>query len=560
MLFFILLTSYISLATTTILSPFEVTVEDNPQFPILLVACKEFDNRCLQLQRIVNRTTTLLASDIPDLVGAVAPYSATESITPKNEPTLVLLRPNNPPIEYVDAWQTTLVANWAFQLIQPVTIDVSTTQELDSILNKEYDIVVVLYQKDTTNEQTVDFKNIAELQGRENIVFVIATGDNFNHILDNKQTLVKIHVKVGDKNQVFVHDGSEDLDLFISKGIFPLFSDFDPEYVQELNERYVLWLFYNKTLDESFEPFMLEIALQQRDTLVIVKFDIEMYPEQLAKYGVNDVPSLSIMHPNQRTTYPFTGEITKTNVLQFIDDVMNNKAQPFLMSRDMNEVEEGEIVGNVFEEYTHRDECVVVIGCVSTELCNDYKYEVFNPLRQRLEDTKVYYLRLDTDELPPSYEINDVPIIYIFPKNNSLIEVDNPLDKSQDDIAHIVIDICGGNDLGHVDVKPRIKEKDYEGQFDEIMKSLGLKSADLEDIDDVLFENDESDEYEDLLQQMDNDWAEGFNAEDINLEEDFDIDDILGKSDDLDDDIDDEYDGEYDDEYDDQDITQKEEL
>ncbi|GAB1226604.1 hypothetical protein ENUP19_0298G0059 [Entamoeba nuttalli] len=499
MLFFVLLISQVVIGN--VLPPFDSTILSNPQIPILLVACKVFDEKCNQLQRIVNKTQVSLAEEFPNLISSVTEYSVVETLKPQNEPSLFILRPNEKPVEYTEAWQTSMVRNWVFQMMLPITTDVKTMEELDKILNSETPIVVVLFTYEKNIDIIMKYKAIAEIQASDEVLFVNAVGDEFVSKFNNKEYTVKIRHRIGNQTHFFEADNSTDLITFISNGIFPLYSVFDPMYIHDINDRYILWVFFNQTLNEQYDQLFSEIAIKYHNKMVVTKFDIHSFPEQLEKYGLKTAPSIAILHKNQRTSYPFNGTLTKESVNKFIHDVFNGEAKPYLQSRKREDVGEDEIVSNDLQEYIHKDKCVVIVGCTT-----QYFRKVWvDPLRKRLPDAKTYFMNLDEDELPPEYDFDDLPIVLIFPENKTLISIKDGIQLSQDAIAEKVLEVCGGTDNGHIEViEEGLKEQEYQGQYDDYMKSLGLSNADLEDIDDIEDGSNDS-TFEDLLKQMNED-------------------------------------------------------
>ncbi|ELP91587.1 hypothetical protein EIN_129270 [Entamoeba invadens IP1] len=510
---------------TTILPLFDLGGLDNPQIPILLVVCKDLTAQCNQLQRIVNKTQEALKLEFPEIDSFVT--TSHELFKLENDPAMVLLRPKEPLIEYKEAWQTSVMTEWVFHYISPATKKVKSIIELDELLNTNEGIFVVFYSTKNEIEEMSEFEQIAEVSGNSETFFVSAVGEEFSFSIDNGRNYT---VKITQKMNNFTHTfemKSEGMKEFIFNNIFPIFTNFDQEYISDINNRYLLWMFYNKTSDVNLEKEIYEIAIEKRNVLVATKFDVFNFPEQMEKFGLKEAPAIALLHKNQRTAYPYNGTLEKSGITNFIENVLEGKVPAYLKSRNQNEiVESNEISSNELEKIKNEEKCMIVVAAT----LRAYKKRVVEPLIKRLQNVKIYFLDLNTDELPESYEIDEVPFALIFStkdnkKQNVIINEGKLI--TQDALSSKMSELCDGiTDSGHVEVvgEDTITE-DYKGEFDEMMKNLGLANADLEDFD--LEENSEESEeankiIEDLIKKM----QEDNNTQNINIDEDWNVNGI----------------------------------
>ena len=357
--------------------------------------------------------------------------------------------------------------DWMIKMLTPMTITIDTQEQYDKLINSELQIIFFLFLKNEENKKMLKrFETLANAYASEDVVFVNAVGKVFEgKVKEDKEYFITSRQILNGKHIYIDYDDTKSLSDFVELHRYPLFDEFSPSYKDAYKKRYTLWLYYTKDLENlgELEEMFIEMA-RKYTNVFFTKYDDSLYGGFKYKHGLSEIPSVSMLHKNERSPYAFNKKITvedKEAIEQFIEDVLSNKAKPFIQSRKEEEVEEDEVTGNGYYKYIDREQCTVIVASVSQY----HRNQLVKKMRKHYPQLRIGFMNTNYDDLPPEieYEENECSIMVYPPHTEEVKYVDNPYFTNEESLLDAINDYCN--------LKIEFYDEDDE-EFDSTKKEL----------------------------------------------------------------------------------------
>lgn len=420
----------------------ELTSElvENPVNPLLVVACQDFDDECTKLQELVKDVVDSLNKTYETLESMVAEYSVVEHLQPQNPPVILLLKPGPMYLQFEDEVEFEPLRGWVYENLLPAVLQIELKQQYESISKSDIPILAFLFMRTFNENLAHKFELNAEAYNSDDVMFMAGTGEEFYDLLGDKEYRIQIRHKALNKTYYVEYDPDTSMSEFFAQSMFPLYEEFSPANMKMLEGRYMLWIFYKSSF-AAYDEMFVQLAIKYQRKLVITKFDVESYDTYVKNFGLTQAPGISILHPNQRTTYPLKKDlkdITVESMEKYIENVLNGIEKPYLPSRNKEEVEYNEIVASEFEEVTKSNDCVVIVAGLSTA----YKTRFVVPLEEKYPKIRTAFMNINYDELPPEILSDGELTIMVYHKGNGPEYFEQAFLMSSDALIEMVEETC----------------------------------------------------------------------------------------------------------------------
>ena len=305
---------------------------------------------------------------------------------------------------------------------------------------EENKLLLLLTEKDLKKEKI--FKEIAD---KNNLFeFAICQSDECIGKYNNDIIFFKPHDEPFASLNNFLKEESleflaETFNQFLSifsVGMGAILDESHPYYINEYNKS-VLFFFRNEK-DSNLDSIIKEVAKEYRKKYYFLISDVDnevgKETSQFFYLYDNDLPAVTFYEIKGEDTFVYKMEdnITKENIIKFINDINNNKILPLLATsepptKDLIEKYKFKIViGKTFDKEIINDPQNVLVLMHST-YDNKEDFEIFEKLMDKYKNNTEYDLKfvgyeINNNEIRYGGEPIKVPTVYLYLKK----EKDNP--------------------------------------------------------------------------------------------------------------------------------------
>ena len=305
---------------------------------------------------------------------------------------------------------------------------------------EENKLLLLLTEKDLKKEKI--FKEIAD---KNNLFeFAICQSDECIGKYNNDIIFFKPHDEPFASLNNFLKEESleflaETFNQFLSifsVGMGAILDESHPYYINEYNKS-VLFFFRNEK-DSNLDSIIKEVAKEYRKKYYFLISDVDnevgKETSQFFYLYDNDLPAVTFYEIKGEDTfvYKMDDNITKENIIKFINDINNNKILPLLATsepptKDLIEKYKFKIViGKTFDKEIINDPQNVLVLMHST-YDNKEDFEIFEKLMDKYKNNTEYDLKfvgyeINNNEIRYGGEPIKVPTVYLYLKK----EKDNP--------------------------------------------------------------------------------------------------------------------------------------
>ena len=424
-----------------ILEDLDLKYLEDAENPVVVVSCKDFNDECVKLQKLVGDAVESLNTTYPDLDSAVTDYSNIEHLRPHDAPVIILIKPGHVFLQFEDELELKPLRGWIYENLLPAVIRIDFERQYHSISDSDIPILAFLFMRTFDEKLMKRFEINAQAYNSDDVMFMAGSGEEFYNLIgEGKEYAIKVRHKSMNQSYYVDYNPEELMSEFFAKTMHPLYEEFSPANMKMLEGRFMLWIFYTGSFAE-YDPLFIQFAIKYQSKIVVTKYDVESYSSFIKNFGVDKVPGISILHPNQRTAYPLKKSLkslTMEDLEKYVDGVLSGKTKPYLPSRNKEEVEYNEIIADEFEEVTKSDECVFIVAGVS----NKYKERFVLPVEKKYPKVKSAFMNTNYDELPPEILYDNDLAIMVFYKGGEPVYVENAFLASAESVMELIEQTC----------------------------------------------------------------------------------------------------------------------
>lgn len=286
----------------------------------------------------------------------------------KGYPTIKLFSSGSQ-IEYNAGRTEKEIIAWMRKKTGPATVELKTEEDINKF-KKDNEVCLVFFGDD--QEALAKYTTVAK--GNDDFRFGTCNDESlFSKFEVQKNTLVLFKQFDEGKNVLTENFTKENIEKFITAHSSPLVMKFDDKAAQLIfgKNKPAIILYRDKNSEKTpeYDAIMKEVAPELNGKLQAVVTGIkDGFEQRLAEYiGVKDadLPTVRIADTSKDLKkYNMEGEITKENILKFVQDWENKKLKPHLKSQEIPTEQKGDVftlVGKSFQkEVLESDKDVLV--------------------------------------------------------------------------------------------------------------------------------------------------------------------------------------------------------
>lgn len=416
---------------------FEEAIKDNEY--VLIEFYAPWCGHCKALAPEYARAAKLLADSGSDIklakVNAIIETELAEKHNLNGYPTLKFYR-NGSAIDYTGTRKAEEIVEWLIKKTGPPAKELTSLEEAKAFVD-EHNIAIVGFFKDPESEAAKAFFEVGSTT--DDHVFGVTKVDDVLKEYEAEDGAIILFKKFDEGKAVFGGKPTvANIQNFIAVHALPLIVDFNSDTAKKIfndniKSYYLLLLIsksaghYDKYVDE-----IQEAAKQFREQIVFVTVNMDEADHEriLEFFGLKKehIPVMRILTLDKDSTKykPENPEITKENVLQFVNDFLEGKLKSYLFNQDLPEDWDKHpvkvLVGSNFHEVALNKDKDVLVEFYAP-WCNHCKQlePIYEELGEKYKDSEtVVIAKMDAtaNELE-DVKIRGFPTIILYKKGTN---------------------------------------------------------------------------------------------------------------------------------------------
>lgn len=414
-------------------------------------------------------------------VDATVESELAEKYSVRGYPTIKFFRSAGTPSDYQAGRQASDIVNWLKKKTGPPAVELKTVDEAKTFAEKE-EVVVIGFFKDQESEQAVAFKKVASTV--DDIPFGITSeADVFKQYNVDKDGIVLLK-KFDEGRNDFEGDYEDDaITKFVRANQLPLVVEFTQESAQKIFGGEVknhILLFVKKDGGEDTIEQFRAAASNFKGKVLFIYLDAsnEENGRILEFFGLKEeeVPAVRLIQLSEEMSKykPPNADITTSSIKAFVQDFVDGKLKPHLMSEEIPADWDAKpvkvLVGKNFKEVAFSKDKNVFVEFYAP-WCGHCKQlaPIWDELGEKFKDNdNVVIAKMDaTANEIEEVRVQSFPTLKFFPANSDQV-IDYNGERTLEGFTKFIE--SGGKDGAGVSEEEEEEDEEEEEEDDDQLK------------------------------------------------------------------------------------------